>query len=467
MSSNQKGTAKPYVKFISGSATGVTGSAHLVRFKNYGILLDCGLEQGHDIMTDYQANKDFLHKIRVKDIQYIILSHCHIDHSGLIPALFAKGCQAHVYVPVGSKPLLRLLWADSLKIHQSDCLKLQKKHGHNFAPFFTENDIDIALGRCIEINLDEETALNQDVKFKYLSAGHIIYSAQIYLELHQGYQIYRVGYTGDIGGLTPRPFVLSRQSMPFCNLMIGECTYNTPTRPNNAKDRDKDIEKIAAVVQDSSKVLFPTFSLQRTQELLQVLYTMWKYKWLDNSIQIYLDSPLASRINDAWPETTIWKTINKNWPNLHVIQDPEDSRVLQASSQRCIIISASGFLNGGRILGHLTTALPDPKATVMFIGYAGENNLASKIKANEPVVEINGAWVENKAKIVELRSFSSHASYEELMAYYTEIPYNKICLVHGEMNGKVEFAKSLKDMLTFNGKSSRVIAVNADTKIYI
>ena len=109
MSSNQKGTAKPYVKFISGSATGVTGSAHLVRFKNYGILLDCGLEQGHDIMTDYQANKDFLHKIRVKDIQYIILSHCHVDHSRLIPAFFAKGCQAHVYVPTGSTPLLSLL----------------------------------------------------------------------------------------------------------------------------------------------------------------------------------------------------------------------------------------------------------------------------------------------------------------------------------------------------------------------
>lgn len=466
MSSNQKGTAKPYVKFVSGSATGVTGSAHLVRFKNYGILLDCGLEQGHDIMTDYQANKDFLHKIRVKDIQYIILSHCHVDHSGLIPALFAKGCQAHVYVPTGSIPLLRLLWADSLKIHQSDCLKLQKKHGRKFAPFFTEDDIDIALGRCIEIGFNEETALNQDVKFEYLSAGHIIYSAQIYLELHQGYQIYRVGYSGDIGGLTPRPFTLSRQSMPFCNLMIGECTYNTPTRPNNVKDRGKDVEKIATVVQESSKVLFPTFSLQRTQELLQVLYVMWKDKMLDNSVQIYLDSPLASRINDAWPETTVWKTI-KSWGNLHIIRDSEDSHALQTSSQHCIIISASGFLNGGRILGHLTTALPDPKATVMFIGYAGENNLASKIKANEPVVEVNGVLVENKAKIVELRSFSSHASYEELMDYYTEILYNKICLVHGEMNGKVEFAKALKDKLASNGKSARVIAVNADTKIYI
>lgn len=465
MSSNQKGTAKPYVKFISGSATGVTGSAHLVRFKNYGILLDCGLEQGHDIMTDYQANKDFLHKIRVKDIQYIILSHCHVDHSGLIPALFAKGCQAHVYVPTGSIPLLRILWADSLKIHQSDCLKLQKKHGRKFAPFFTEDDVDTALGRCIEIGFNEETALNQDVKFEYFSAGHIIYSAQIYLELHQGYQIYRVGYTGDIGGLTPRPFTTPRQSMPFCNLTIGECTYNTPTRPNSVKDRPKDVEKIISVVNESHKILFPCFSLQRTQELLLNLYMLWEMKDLPD-IPVYLDSPLAIKICNLWPDVELWDEV-MNWKNLKFINEVTDSKALQMSNEHCIIVSASGFLNGGRVLSHLTTVLPNGNNTIMFIGYAGEQNLASRIKSNEPFVEVNGVVIENKAKIVELRSFSSHASYEELMDYYTEIPYNKICLVHGEMNGKVEFAKTLKDKLASNGKSARVIAVNADTKIYI
>ena len=465
MSSNQKGTAKPYVKFISGSATGVTGSAHLVRFKNYGILLDCGLEQGHDIMTDYQANKDFLHKIRVKDIQYIILSHCHVDHSGLIPALFAKGCQAHVYVPTGSIPLLRLLWADSLKIHQSDCLKLQKKHGRKFAPFFTEDDVDTALGRCIEIGFNEEIALNQDVKFEYLSAGHIIYSAQIYLELHQGYQIYRVGYTGDIGGFTPRPFTAPRQSMPFCDLTIGECTYNTPTRPNSVKDRPKDVEKIVSVVNESHKILFPCFSLQRTQELLLNLYMLWEMKDLPD-IPVYLDSPLAIKICNMWPDIELWDEV-MNWKNLKFISEVTDSKSLQMSNEHCIIVSASGFLNGGRVLNHLTTVLPNENNTIMFIGYAGEQNLASRIKSNEPFVEVNGVVIENKAKIVELRSFSSHASYEELMDYYTEIPYNKICLVHGEMNGKVEFAKALKDKLASNGKSARVIAVNADTKIYI
>ena len=146
------GTSKPYVKFPSNASVAVAGSSHLVRFQNYGILLDCGLSQGHDLATDYQNNKDFLKSIRVKEIQWVILSHPHADHSALVPALFAKGAQAHVFVPLGSKPILRLLWEDSLKIHQSDCIKLNNKHGKGYHPFYIADDIDTALNRCIEID---------------------------------------------------------------------------------------------------------------------------------------------------------------------------------------------------------------------------------------------------------------------------------------------------------------------------
>ena len=118
-------------------------------------------------------------------------------------------------------------------------------------------------------------------------------------------------------------------------------------------------------------------------------------------------------------------------------------------------------------MNHLTTALPNPNNTLMFIGYSGENNLASKIKSAEPFVEVNGVVLENKAKIIELRSWSSHASYDELIGYLTKLRYNKVCLVHGNMDGKVEFAKTLKERLASQGKSARVIAVNQDTKVYI
>lgn len=190
------GTAKPYVKFSSNASVAVAGSSHLVRFQQYGILLDCGLSQGHDIATDYQNNKDFLKSVRVKEIQWVILSHPHADHSALVPALFAIGAQAHVFVPLGSKPILRLLWEDSLKIHQSDCIKLNNKHGKGYSPFYTADDIETALGRCIEVDYHQKTNLTKNIWFEYYPAGHILYSAQIYLSMTQGYKEYRVGFSG-------------------------------------------------------------------------------------------------------------------------------------------------------------------------------------------------------------------------------------------------------------------------------
>ena len=460
------GVAKPYVKFPSNASVTVAGSAHLVRFQQYGILLDCGIAQGGTIEGDYQRNKDLLKSLRVKDIQWIVLSHCHGDHGSLAPALYAKGCQAHLYAPKGSVPFLKLLWEDCLKIHQSDCLKLTNKHGKGYSPLYTTDDIETALSRCIEVDYHQKTYLTKNIWFEYYPAGHIIHAAQIYLSMTQGYQEYRVGYSGDVGGPTERPYTEPYEPLPFVDTLIHECTYCQPGRPNSIKDRPKDIEKIEAVVRDSHRVLFPAFSLARTQELLTVLYQMWMNDLLPHDILVYLDSPLAIKICNIWPETGNWKTI-MSWPNLKFINDTVESKRLQMSNQRCIILSASGFLGGGRVLSHLTTILPNPNNTICFVGFSGENNLAAKIKSNEPFVEVNGAVIENKAKIVDLRSWSSHASYEELMDYLTTLRYNKVCLVHGNMDGKVEFAKALKEKLVEQGKSSRVVAVNADSKVQI
>ncbi len=460
-----KGVAKPFIKFSSNASVTVAGSAHLVRFQQYGILLDCGIAQGNDIATDYQNNKDLMKKLRVKEIQWVILSHLHQDHSGLVPALFAKGAQCHVYVPKGSLPFLKFLWEDGLKIHQSDCLKLTNKHGKGYSPLYTADDIETALNRCIEVDYHQKTYLTKNIWFEYYPAGHIIHAAQIYLSMMQGYQEYRVGYSGDIGGPTERPYTEPYESLPFVDTLIHECTYCQPGRPNSVKDRPKDIEKIEAVVKDSHRILFPCFSLQRTQELLTVLYEMWEDELLPD-IPVYLDSPLAIKISNIWPETEQWLKVME-WPRLKFIIETTDSKALQMSSEHCIIIAASGFLSGGRILSHLTTALPNPNNTLMFIGYSGEQNLAAKIKSGEPFVEVNGVVLENKAKIVELRSWSSHASYEELMDYLTTLRYNKVCLVHGDMDGKVSFAKTLKEKLVEQGKSSRVVAVNQDSKLYI
>ena len=458
---NGKGTSRPYVQFLGNSAIDVAGSVNLLRFKRYCLLLDCGLAQGFDIMTTYKLNREQVKKVKAKYIDYICLSHLHIDHTGLVPALFAKGCHAHIYVPLGSTPFLKLLWEDSLKIHLQDCQKLQNKHGIKASPLFNQEDIEKALDKVIEIPYNHQYQINEDITMTYYPAGHILHSAQVYLEFKEGNIIKRVGYTGDINP-KPQPYTEPIESLPFCNLLIGESTYNVPTRPDKARDRAKDVEKIQSVVEQFDRILVPCFSLQRTQVMLRLLYRLA----VDHDCQIYLDSPLASKFCAMWAndEEGDWQEIISV---VKVIDSYEQSLALQQSNEHCIILSASGFLNGGRIMNHLKTALDKPTTCIIFCGFAGENNLASQIKAGQKEVNIDGTVVKNRANIVELRSFSSHASYEELMQYYGEdTRYDKLALHHGNFEPKVTFANTLQNNLIAQGKSSRVIAVNADSKIY-
>ena len=453
-----RGVKNPYVQFLGNSSISVAGSLNHLRFKKYSILLDAGLAQGFDIATTYKVNRDMVKKVKSQDVDYIIVSHCHTDHHALIPALFAKGCHAHVYVPLGSTTFLRLLWEDSLKIHLQDCLKLQHKHGMKAFPMYTQGDIEAALNRVVEVPYNSPYQINQDITLTYYPAGHILHSAQVYLELKEGSIIKRVGYTGDVG-LKPQPYTEPIEPLPFCNLLIGESTYCTPTRPDKARDRAKDIEKIQSVVEQFDRVLIPCFSLQRTQVMLRLL---WGQIETGNKT-IYLDSPLAYKFCSMWEESPMWQDI---MAHVKVVDSFEESQALQKSNERCIILSASGFLQGGRIMNHLKASLDKPSTCVLFCGFAGENNLASQIKAGQKEVNIDGTIVKNKANIVELRSFSSHASYEHLMQYYgEELRYDKIALHHGEFEGKVGFGHELQERLIKQGKSSRVIVTNADSKI--
>ena len=457
---NGKGTSRPYVQFLGNSSIDVAGSLNLLRFKRYCLLLDAGWAQGFDIMTSYKQNKEAVKKVKCKEIDYIVLTHCHLDHHGLCPALFAKGCHAHIYAPQGSTQFIKLMWEDSLKIHLQDCQKLQNKHGIKASLLYSPADIENALNRIIEIPYNAPYEINDSITLTYYPAGHILHSAQVYIEIKEGNIIKRVGYTGDVG-LKPQLYTEPIESLPFCNLLIGESTYCTPTRPDKTRDRAEDIEKIQSVVEQFDKILIPCFSLQRTQIMLRLLYQLS----IDFDCPIYLDSPLASKFCSIWEsKKDDWKEIMSK---VKIIDSYEESVALQQSNEHCVILSASGFLNGGRIVSHLKTALDKPSTCIIFCGFAGENNLASQIKAGQKEVNIDGTIVKNRANIVELRSFSSHASYEELMQYYGEdIRYDKLALHHGEFEPKVAFANTLQNNLIAQGKSSRVIAVNADSKIY-
>lgn len=463
MNNISSGVKKPLINFIGNSSTDVTGSCHQIKFKNYNILLDAGLIQTNNIVSDYKANRDFVKKVKPREIHYIIISHMHQDHTGLLPPLYAKGCQAHIYIPKGSISIMRIMLNDSVKIMQQDSDRLTRKHGIKASALATPQDVEKVLDRCIEVCYNTPMQIAEGVTFTYYPAGHIIHSAQIYLELKEGYVTKRVGYTGDIGSLDTHVSVEPRQDLPFVNVLIGEATYCQEGRSYSIKkDRWFDRQMMVSAIKDYNKILIPVFSLQRTEDILHELYQLDDNN--GNIPTVYLDAPLASKIFSAWDGDIQYL---KDWDKLKVINEYPQSQALQLSDEHCVIVSSSGMLSAGRALSHLKTLLPSPKNCVLFCGYSGDNTLATEIKRGAKEIKLDGELVANRAQIYCLNTFSSHANNSQLVEYYKGLSFDKLCLVHGSFGDKAKFGEKLQWELTKEGKSSRVVCVNEDSRIYI
>ena len=463
-----KGTTKSYVKCIGASSTGVTQSCYIVRFQKSVIMLDCGIYQESDILTNYKKNQELLKKVKPKEIDYIILHEAHADHTCLIPALYARGCQAHIFVPSGTTQLLKILWEDSCKIMTQDCQKINNKHGLKITPLYEPVDIENALNRCIEIDIKTRYQFAPGLALTYYPSNHIIYACQLSLEMTQGYQKKVLNFTGDIGGKWEQPYVSPREDLPWGDVVLGENTYNAEGRNNKHGDRKRDLEKISTVLNQAQRVLIPVFALGRCQIMLTILYLLWKEGKIPKDINVWVDSPMAKKICDIYPkDNPLWDLVY-NWENLSFVSDYVETLRLQNSKRPICVLSSAGMLSGGKSVSWAKTFAPDPNAHIIFCGYSSESTLASKIRFGDKMVSIEGEMVENNANITELVSFSSHASREELIEYYTEsLRFNKLLLVHGDFDNKVTFAQELQDKLASQGKSSRVIVANMDTKVFI
>ena len=454
------------VTFCGKSSEDVTNSMYLLEYNNKKVLLDCGLYQSSspNLIKAYNVNHRN-YKIPFKDLDAIIISHNHSDHQALLPYAYSKGATCPTYAPKNSLPIMRIMMEDSVKIFESDTEKLRRKYNINATMLYNQEDIEVALAHVQELGFHNKYQILDDTKLELFHAGHIVNASQIRLEFNIGKTIKSLGYTGDVGSNISKNYINDYESLPYCDVIIGEATYSGDLRNHGMKDYLKDIEKIQTVVREcclenNNKVVFGSFSLGRLQDILTELYKLYGE---DESfvIPILVDAPLGIKISDVYgglveKNKDLWDKV-RSWGNIVWIKEFETSKYYQGLKTPQILISTSNMLTAGRILPWLKACLPNSNNRICFCGYTGDSeSLAWKIKNNKHYVLIDGERIRNKAGITCLSSFSSHASRQELLQRYSDMNYQKLFLVHSDFENKVIFAEIIKDELSKKNKTSKV-----------
>lgn len=469
------------VEIIGGNAEDVTGSCTKIKTLEHCYLFECGMIQGeHTTLENYKANMKYIQKIKPQTIEYIIIGHLHLDHIGMIPALYAKGkCNARIIVPKGSTSILKEMWLDSAYINGRDIDILNLKNDRHYEPFYTEDVIYQTLEYVDEVESDTIIQLSEDLSIRYVNAGHILLSKQCEVFINDGTRTKKILFSSDLGNIATqdtRIFVDKFEPVSSCNLAIMECTYGARNRQCTKDSYKKDVEKIKAVVEqycinNNHRVLIPSFSLDRTPYILWILYSLFANDSNFN-IPILVDSPLSNRLLDCYSDilTDDKKDLFDkmlSWKNIKRIIDPEDSKSAIEDKGAKIILSSSGMLTAGRSIKWTKSILPKEDDCILFMGYAGEDTLAWKIKHDKEhkTININGKPYKNKAQICDLKSFSSHMQRDDMLNYYKNLNCEKIILCHGSSIAKKDFKEDLELALSEVCKSTRVIIANKGIKI--
>lgn len=445
------------LEFIGGART-VTGSQHLLHINGKKILLECGLFQGRRSDT-YDKNKNF--RFNPAEIDALILSHAHIDHSGNIPNLVSKGFNGLIYATSATVDLCQIMLRDSAHLQEKDIewvnKKKAKKGEEPFEPLYSLDDVEKAMQQFVGVQYNRAIDLFPGVRFTFRDAGHILGSAGVHLEIEEsGNKKISLGFSGDIGR-PDSPVIKSPDILRDLDILIMESTYGNRLHSPAEEVEEDFTATIIETIDNYGKVIIPAFAVGRTQTIVYMLHKLFDQNRIPE-IPIYVDSPLAVEATNVFrshPECMDRETYriflqDGNDPfgfgRLKYVKKTEESKELNEKPGPMIIISASGMAEGGRILHHLAHNIGNPKNLILFVGYAAEHTLARRIMDGNEKVNIFGEEFEVKAKIRKMDYFSGHADQKELLDYLRLNPQNKlknIFLVHGEENMALPFREKL------------------------
>lgn len=441
-----------------GAARVVTGSKHLIELKDgTKILLDCGMFQGNPKEAD-RLNRKF--GFSPGEIDFLILSHAHIDHCGLIPRLVKEGFRGKIFCTHATFDLTQILLLDSAHIHESDAKYLNKRkraRGEDLIePIYTTADANACFPFFEKVNCGESVKVKEGVEFIYTDVGHIIGSTAINLKIKEDDREVRLTFSGDVGRYND-DILNAPETFPQADYIILESTYGDSLHADTDMTSNKLLEIIAdTCLRKQGRLIIPAFSVGRTQEIVYALNRLEIDKKLPE-INVFVDSPLsveATKVVKSHTECFNEKILEYmkrdpepfDFKRLHYITQVEDSIALNELKQPCVIISASGMADAGRIKHHIKNAINDTRNTILIVGYCEPNSLGGKLMRGEKQVTIFGEPYGVHAEVQVMRSLSAHGDYEDLIQFIScQDPkqVKKLFLVHGEYDVQQTFKSKL------------------------
>ncbi len=441
-----------------GAARCVTGSKHLITLKNgKKILLDCGMFQGMGKETIH-LNNDLGFDATTLDV--MVLSHAHIDHSGLIPKLVKEGYRGRIFCTPATKDLTTVLLEDSAEIQENEVRYINKKRANEGQPYvlplYTLDDAKKAADHLEVVPYNQWVTILEGVELFFTDAGHIIGSTCVHLKIKENGTTHRLTFSGDVGRY--RDVILkSPQEFPQADFIILESTYGNSLHEMQVTTPDQLLQWIERTcMQKKGKLIIPAFSVGRTQEILFALNQLELERRLP-PVDYFVDSPLsveATEIVKRYPEyfnRTIQKILQSDndpfmFPGLKYIKSVEQSKMLNFRNEPCVIISASGMAEAGRVKHHISNNVENSRNGILMTGYCEPNSLGARLQSGAKEVGIFGVAHEVNAEIGSIRSMSAHGDFEDLSQWLSgQDPrqVKRLFLVHGEYNVQVDFKSRL------------------------
>jgi metallo-beta-lactamase family protein len=440
-----------------GATHSVTGSRYLIEANNCKLLVDCGLYQEHDLLNRNWEG----FQCHPKELDAVLLTHAHLDHSGLLPKLVADGFNGKVYCTPATADITQIVLQDAAHLQEEDAAYKKKRHDregrkgpHPEVPLYTVKDAEACMKLFTPVEYNTTVNVGPGIEATFYDAGHVLGSSMIKVRITQNGQKRSIIFSGDIGRWD-RPILEDPTVFRFTDYVVMESTYGDRVH-QGAKDLTEDlVEIVNSAIKAGGNIIVPSFALQRAQEILYYLNELTMQKRIPY-LPVFLDSPMAVKITEVFKkygylfDSEMVGLIKEHhspfdFPGLKMVQTVEESKALNAIKGTAMIIAGAGMCNGGRIKHHLANNISRPECTIMFVGYQAQGTLGRLILDGAKTVRIHGQQYPVRARIASLQGFSAHADRDDLLRWISalDVKPRHVFVTHGETASAESFANYL------------------------